>query len=211
MDHITSHKKSVYAERFREYGPTAAGVGWGADAARSYRQMLEVILPRHLGTENIPSFLDVGCGYGGLLSDAKSQGISLRYTGIDVVPEMIDHGRATHPEATFVSADFFELCGDATYDYVVCNGLLTDRFDFSERVFEDHVERVLRKAFGLAAVGAAANLMTTKVNYTEEHMFYLDPPRALQFCLSELTSKVKLDHAQPRFEYVLYLYHEQQL
>lgn len=211
MDEITARKQRVYTERFREHGATSKGVGWGEDASRSYRQMLDVVLPRDRGSHDPPSLLDVGCGYGGLFAFAKSLGLRLTYTGIDVVPEMIESGRTSHPEANFLCADFFTLEEYLKYDYIVCNGLLTDRFEASEQAFESHVKRVLRKAFALASTGVAANLMTTKVNYTEDHMFYMDPVRALDFCLQELTTKVKLDHAQARFEYVLYLYHERRL
>jgi ubiquinone/menaquinone biosynthesis C-methylase UbiE len=43
--------------------------------------------------------LDVGCGPGHLTAHLRSLGVDA--TGIDLVPEFIDHARATYPDARF--------------------------------------------------------------------------------------------------------------
>ena len=206
MDEVTAAKKRVYRERFKNYGATSQGVGWGNDAARGYRQMLDVIRPGDRRSTPPVTFLDVGCGFGGLLDFAHHEGFNLNYTGIDVISEMIEHGRLAHSGARFICGDFFSLPEVEKYDYVACNGLLTDRFEIENADFSAFVERVLRKAFALSAIGMAANFMTSKVTYREDHIFYMDPAELLSFCLDNLTRKVRLDHTYERYDYVIHAY-----
>ena len=59
--------------------------------------------------------------------------------------------------------------------------------------------------FRICNRGIAFNIMTTKVNYFSNNLYYKSPIEALSFCLNEITTKVKLDHNY-LYEYTLYLY-----
>ena len=50
--------------------------------------------------------------------------------------------------------------------------------------------------------------MTTHVNYQADNLYYRNPAELLAWCMSELTPRVRLDHAYPLWEYTLYLHRD---
>jgi hypothetical protein len=50
--------------------------------------------------------------------------------------------------------------------------------------------------------------MTSYVNYQASNLYYRNPAELLAWCMSQLTSKVRLDHAYPLYEYTVYLYRD---
>ncbi|MEX5721407.1 class I SAM-dependent methyltransferase [Geodermatophilus maliterrae] len=204
---MTRELRDHYAETFRRHGPSPLGVDWRGlpDLELRYRKMLEVI---PAGRRHRPTVLDVGCGFGGLYAYALDQGLDLRYTGIDVVPEMITHARATLPSGEFRCEDVFELPPGSRYDYVVCNGILTQKLTTSTRDMDRHAQRLIRRLHELSTVGAVFNVMTSKVDYTKDNLYHRHPAELLAWCMAEVTDRVRVDHAYPLYEYSVYLYRE---
>lgn len=205
MDTITQALRAHYAGTFDRHGATSRGVDWGApqDVEIRYSRMLDVI--QEDGSRPV-SLLDVGCGYGGLYQYAQSRGISLRYTGIDVADNMIAHATQAFPDARFICADVFEFEPDAPFDYVVCNGILTQKLSTSIKEMDRYCQRLIKRLFDCCGTGVAFNVMTTKVNFMAENLYYRNPVELLAYCMSEVTDKVRLDHAYPLYEYTMYLY-----
>jgi hypothetical protein len=46
------------------------------------------------------------------------------------------------------------------------------------------------------------------VDYTKENLYHRDPAELFAWCLAEITSMVRVDHAYPLFEYCVYLYRD---
>lgn len=212
MDAITSALKNHYASVFAEHGATARGVDWGAeeDVSLRYDKMLAVLDGDHtaLGEseKRAVSMLDVGCGYGGLYKHAENRGTTLDYTGIDVVPEMIAHACATHSSATFECRDVFDVPLTRTFDYVVCNGILTQKLKASIREMDEYAQSLITRLYSLCRRGAAFNVMTSKVNFTAPNLYYRSPVEMLAFCMSDLTDKIRLDHSYRLYDYTVYLF-----
>jgi SAM-dependent methyltransferase len=197
-----------YTAKVNEHGPTAAGVDWRVDANAeiAYDKMLAVIREEDRGRR--PSVLDAGCGYGGLLGHARRHGLDLDYTGVDITPEMIAHGRRLYPEARFEAGDLLEWPEAPRFDYVVCSGILTLKLAASILDMNAYFGRIVRRMFALADKGIAFNCMSNRVNYMEDKLYYRSPVEVLAFCLSELSTKVRLDHAYERFEFTTYVYRD---
>jgi SAM-dependent methyltransferase len=64
------------------------------------------MIERHLSIRS-GTVLDVGCGPGHLTAHLRSLGVDA--TGIDLVPEFVDHARAAHPESRFEQGSMLEL------------------------------------------------------------------------------------------------------
>lgn len=94
------------------------------------------------------------------------------------------------------------------FDYVVCNGILTQKLDSSIFEMDKYAKKIVKKMYELCEIGIAFNLMTTHVNYFASNLFYRNPIELLAWCMTEITPKVRLDHAYPLFEYTIYLYRE---
>ena len=206
MDSISKALEAHYTAKFLEHGATPAGVDWGRseDVQLRYDKMLEVAQGRpSTGAE---TWLDVGCGYGGLLEHARTRERSLRYTGIDVSAPMIESARRQFPGAQFFHVDALEFRPETTFDYVVCSGILTQKLTASSRDMDVFAQQLIRTMFGLCTVGIAFNVMSTKVNFTVPNLYYKSPLELLGFCIETVTPRVRLDHAYPLYEYTLFLY-----
>ena len=199
-----------YAATFAAHGPTAKGVDWGpaADVRLRYEKMLSVIEP-HIAAERTVSLLDVGCGYGGLLEHAESRGLKLDYTGIDMAGNMIEHARGAFPQAQFWHGDVLALAHPRQFDYVICNGILTQKLLASILAMNAFAQQLMRKLFDLSCRGVAFNIMSNQVNFMADNLYYRSPVEVLSFALSELTRKVRIDHAYRLYEYTVYLYREE--
>jgi 2-polyprenyl-3-methyl-5-hydroxy-6-metoxy-1,4-benzoquinol methylase len=208
MKEIATTLQEYYTKCFAEHGASPRGVDWHnwQSLVLHYEKMLAVIEPAAVGQR--VSLLDVGCGFGGLLDYAKSKGMTLDYSGIDIVPAMITHGQKQHPEANFSAVDIFEFEPKRVFDYVVCNGVLTEKLDVSSLEFDKFVRRMVRRMFELARQGIAFNLMTTQVNFTAPNLFYKNPLEMIAFCTAELSSKFVIDHAYPHYDYTMYVYRD---
>jgi SAM-dependent methyltransferase len=194
-----------YSQKFKEFGPTPKGVDWGEndDVLLRYEKMLNIIEP---GIKT-PSLLDVGCGFGGLYTFAKEKNIKINYAGIDISENMISYARENITDAQFFEGDVLEFTPPKPFDYVVCNGILTQKLKISIREMDDFSHLLIPKLFSLCSRGIVFNLMTTKVNYMVDNLYYRNPVEILAFCLTNITRRLRIDHSY-LYEYSVYLYRE---
>jgi 2-polyprenyl-3-methyl-5-hydroxy-6-metoxy-1,4-benzoquinol methylase len=196
MDSITQLLKDYHAKTFAEHGATAKGVDWGDEGEMlvRYEKMLAVAQKDFTVLPATVSMLDVGCGWGGLLRHARRIGVPLQYSGIDVVESMIQHGRTEFPDAEFIHGDVFEMGQDNSYDFVVCNAILTQKHSVAIPEMEQFARRLVRKMFALCRHGVAFNMMSTRVNFMVGNLFYQNPVELLSWLLTEVSPRVRLDH-----------------
>ena len=186
------------------------GVDWGQDEENlnlRYVKMLAVLQDSDL---SLPTLLDVGCGFGGLLRYAGTKGINLSYTGVDVAENMIKWAKDNFHQNQFILGDVLEIDLETQYNYVVCNGILTQKLNIPGLAMDEYAHKLIRRLYDLCLQGIAFNVMTTKVNHFANNLYYRNPAELLSWCMSEITRHVKIDHAYPLFEYTIYLYREPQ-
>lgn len=207
MNPISEALRQHYSQRFASHGASSEGVDWGANEANvllRYEKMLGVLR----SSPPTPTLLDVGCGFGGLLSYANDRKIDLQYTGIDVAQNMIEWARANQAAGTFINGDFMDHAFEQQFDYVICNGILTQKLDTAALEMDQFAAQLIRKMFSLCKVGIAFNVMTTKVNYFSNNLYYRNPAELFSWCMSEISSHIKLDHSYPLYEYTLQIYRQ---
>lgn len=198
-----------YAQAFAEHGASSRGVDWGEDTADHDIRLDRMLAVTEMGlrSDAEQSILDVGCGYGALLERMEARGIALSYTGVDICAPMIDAARARRPDATWRVGDILASEDTAAYDFAVCNGIMTQKLTATQRDMDAFAKTLIARLFQSARVGVAFNVMTTHVNFMSDNLYYRNPAELLAWCMSELTPRVRLDHAYPLFEYTVYLYH----
>ena len=205
MNPISETLREHYSQKFAAHGASSEGVDWGPNEANvllRYQKMLDVIK----NPEPARTLLDVGCGFGGLLRYAQEKKIELQYTGIDVAQNMIEWARANQAAGTFILGDIMDHDFGTQFDYVVCNGILTQKLDTAALAMDQFAAQLIRKMFSLCRVGIVFNVMTTKVNYFSNHLYYRNPAELFSWCLSEISTHIRLDHSYPLFEYTLQIY-----
>ena len=204
MHKITEILCDHYSGRYMKYGATSQGVDWGSNPDLSkirQEKMLGVIKD-----EGRSTLLDVGCGYGHLAEVILENKLPIDYAGIDVVGSMIDYAKEHHPEFTFYQGDF--LAQDlGSYDYVVCNGILTQKLSATTLEMNVYAQELIASMFSSANKGIAFNLMNTHVNFQSENLYYRNPIELLGWCTSELTPHLIFDSSYRLwYEYTIFLY-----
>ena len=196
MDQITQYLKNYYARTFEQHGATAKGVDWGDEQELlvRYDKMLAVMQKDFMAPIEKASVLDVGCGWGGQLRRANFLNIPLQYSGIDVVNEMILHGRAEFPDSEFIHGDVFELLEVDAYDFVICNAILTQKLSITNIEMEKFSRKLILKMYDLCRHGIAFNMMSTRVNYNVANLYYQNPSEMLSWLLSDVSPRVRFDH-----------------
>lgn len=207
METVSKRLKEHYEKTFSEFGASSKGVDWGTDedVMLRYENMLSLIRKE---SEPPFSLLDVGCGYGGLLDYAVEHDIKLKYTGIDVAENMIGHAKANHETDEFFVGDVLHHPFDRRFDYVICNGILTQKLATTIKEMDRFANALIKRMFGLCEIGISFNIMSSKVNFMADNLYYRSPVEMLSFCLDNLSSKVRIDHAYPIYEYTVYVYRE---
>ena len=172
MNEITDKFRSHFRVTLQAHGPTSEGLDWGSDQAKvdlRYSKMLALLQPSQA---SVPSLLDVGCGYGGLLGYARDIGLQIDYTGINVVEEMIQCASKNNSTGSYILGDVLETPKSTKFDYVVCSGILTGRLEVSVMAMDQYAQAIIRRMYDLCTVGVAFNVMSTKVNFYSNKLYY---------------------------------------
>lgn len=202
---VTDRMREHHTRVFETHGLTPKGVDWGereGDAILRYDNMLAVVRP-DAGRVRL---LDVGCGYGSLLDRIVARGLDIEYVGIDIVDDMIVEARKRHPSVRFECVDIFEAENLGTFDYVVCNGVLTQMLDIPIGEMDAFARSLIRRMYEHCSEGVAFNMMSNRVNFMVGNLFYKSPAEVLNWCMTEVTPNIRLDHAYPLYEFMVYLY-----
>lgn len=209
MDTISLNLKKHYLNLFEKHGASAKGVDWkNKDQANlRHKIMLNVIREEDLKAKKTVSVLDVGCGYGEQYIFAKKSGLKIAYTGIDIVPQMIDYAQRKIKNAHFIYADIFTFSPKKLFDYVICNGILTQKLTSTDSQMDKFAKKLILKMFELARKGIVFNTMTTYVDFKTKGNYYVNPNKMISNALN-LTRFVKVDHSYPLWEYSVYMYKE---
>ena len=187
-----------YAEKVARHGYDHRGLGFRTRSSQEKR--FEALLA--LGDFDGRLILDVGCGFGDFLVFLRDHGIEPRYTGIDICEPMIRrcHERFEGSNARFHVADVLAWEPEEQPDFVVASGI----FGLDARDARARIRPTLRRMFGWARSGMAANFLSQRSVEPAEARVYVDPAEALEMALA-LTPAVRLDHSYLPNDFTIHL------
>lgn len=193
QEQISAHYRALVAA----HGGAPAGTQMSAEGQRfRFEKLLQIA---DLGGASV---LDLGCGTGAFYPHLVARFPSIRYTGLDVLPEMAAAARRQHPGATFVAGDVLRDGVPGPFDYV----LLSAMFNNARTDAGDFMPAILRAAFAACTRGLGFNFISTHVNHRDEEMAYHDPVEVMRFCVTELSKKVALHHHYERCDVSVFVY-----
>jgi SAM-dependent methyltransferase len=196
-----------YESCLEQHGDTHVGVDWpkAEDAATRYRVMLEVV--REPPGEAV-SLLDFGCGAAHLYGHMLATGVrGVEYAGLDLSEKFVALARRKFPSRRFYRADLLE--DDSTvprFDYVVLNGVFTERPGLAFEEMLEYFERLVKKVWAKAERGLAFNVMSTHVDWEREDLFHLPFDTLASFLTRELTRNFVFRNDYGLYEYAAYVY-----
>lgn len=188
-----------YAETVARHGFDHRGLGFRTRSSQELRFGALLALGDFAGR----SVLDVGCGFGDFLAYLRDRGIEPReYAGIDICEPMVRRCRERFdsPRARFEVADVLEWEPREAPDLVVASGI----FGLDARGARARIRPTLRRMFGWARAGMAANFLSQRSLEPAEARVYVDPAEALETAFA-LTPSVRLDHSYLPNDFTIFL------
>ena len=200
---IVSHYESC----LEKHGDNHLGVDWPKkeDVDKRYRVMLEVIRPDMSAKITL---LDFGCGASHLYEHILRHKLdNIEYSGLDLSEKFISLSRSKFPSVSYYCLDILDdQVGLPDFDYIVLNGVFTEKRDLSFDEMFAYFKCVVSRVFRKARIGIAFNVMSSHVDWEREDLFHLPLDTLAAFLTKELTRNLIIRNDYGLYEYTTYVY-----
>ncbi|OGQ08984.1 MAG: hypothetical protein A3G32_09070 [Deltaproteobacteria bacterium RIFCSPLOWO2_12_FULL_40_28] len=186
-----SIQKSLYKNRFQDFGPTHQALHWSSVEAQEQRFH---VFHEGLIWKGKSKVLDVGCGLGDYYGYLLRKKVQLDYLGIDIVEEFINHNKKKYPRARFECQDLLSNPLTEHFDYIFCCGL----FAFGNPHF---FKEMITTLFALANKTLVFNIFLVPI----QDFFFLPPKEALHFCESLGAAHVRMVDGYAEGDYTVFI------
>jgi SAM-dependent methyltransferase len=201
----STETRNRYRTRWLQYGYDPRTLGWNKDCQWvRFEAAFE-----SFQNSSFKSVLDIGCGFGDLLTYLRQRGWTGRYLGVDLVQELIDEASRLHasdPAAEFVCADIAEFTADLPYDVAVAIGVFNHRLEQGNTEF---IERTVNKMWSGAVHAVVCDFLSLSSDpeRRQPNLFYADP-RAIYEMAARYSRRVMIHHAYMPFEFQLKIWRD---
>lgn len=200
-----------YEECLARHGDTHRGVDWpnAEDALKRYRVMLDLIAPLRDGER--ASLLDFGCGASHLYENMRTRGLSgIDYAGLDLSEAFVELSKEKFPENAYYCLDMLDPDAPPlpTFDYIVMNGVFTEKRDMSFDAMLSYWKRLVKRVFDHAKCGIAFNVMSKQVDWERDDLFHLPLDTLADFIARKMTRNFVVRNDYGLYEYTVYVYKE---
>jgi SAM-dependent methyltransferase len=195
QDSIINYHNKLY-DKFGD-SPASLGLPKG-------RQNLRFSVFSEIGDLNNSKILDVGCGFGHLVSFLESKKIKFDYTGVDINPEFIKIARGKHPGHKFLVKDIEKDKFSEHFDWVFAIGTNAVAGSY------DYVNSLLKETLRICEKGVAMDFMSTYVDFRRPGTWHASPERIFKIAKG-LSRRVVMRHDYLPFEFCAYIYKNDKL
>jgi SAM-dependent methyltransferase len=198
-----------YENCLEEHGDSHLGVDWltHEGAVRRYDVLIEFITQKK---DSPVKVLDFGCGFSGLWERIIELGVDveIEYTGIDINQKYVDLSREKFPKNNYICVDILsDDAGDiGKYDYVLLNGLFTQKMSLTNNEMASFFGDILVKLFSKTKVGLMFNCMSPIVDYKKDGAFHLEFDSLSKFLAEKMSRKFVIRHDVFPYEYFCGVY-----
>ncbi len=202
MAKLTPEAKQILVDNYRnllfEHG-TGPQVAHYTTVESQFMRFEELV---KIGDLSGAKVLEVGCGIGDFYGFLNSKFSDLQYTGIDIVPEIIDVAKKRFPEISFECRDVLAEPLTEDYDYVLISGV----FNNAIPQHTEFLQALTEESFKHCKIALGFNFISTYVNFSESAFAYHNPMEVLQYCIDNLSKKVSLFHHYKRTDVCVFVY-----
>lgn len=189
-----------YTARYREHGYSPKALGWD----KGKQDLRFDVLTSAIDLRGL-SILDIGCGFGDVNGTLERKlGTSYTYTGVDLVPDLLEEARARWhaPHREFLEGDVLTLDPARRFDYALASGVFNHRFESTSN--ERFIRETMHRAFEICRVGLAFDFLSDKVDHRLAHTHHSAPEAVLAEAYT-LTRNVILRNDYMPFEFSIFL------
>jgi SAM-dependent methyltransferase len=194
-----------YRRRWKEFGYDSRTLGWNKDCQWvRFEAALEGLWP-----EDIESVLDVGCGFGDLLGFLRERGWRGRYTGVDIVGDLLAAARQVYAEdsaAQFLEGEVGEFGPEVKSSLVVALGVFNHRVEQGNSPFVHETFEAMWRASDRVVV---CDFLSTSSDpwFRRERLYYADPAELYRLG-AQYSKRVMIHHGYMPFEFQLKVWHD---
>ena len=200
---IKKVSEEYYNEKLLKYGDSPQGVNWSTSAS----QELRFKLISEIDNLNGKRIHDVGCGLAHFAEYLEKKEIRCHYVGSDISSLMIENARLKMPEIDLHIADILDTEKQwMRADYLTASGLFYVRSSIGKSDWWDFIRDMLSRMFELSSRGISFNMLSSYVDYEDDHLFYQSPSATMDFCVKNLNRRITIRHDYPLWEYTVYVY-----
>jgi len=201
---IAEHYEKVFAE----FGDTYRGADWpnATDALKRYEVMLGIIPKEKVGQST--TLLDFGCGSAQLMDYLGSTNRHwVQYSGMDLSESCIKAANDKYPNCQFYCNNVLtDEMSVPSFDYVVLNGVLTEKLSLSQEEMLKFAEKLLSKVFEMSTKGMAFNVMSKVVDWERSDLFHLSMDQMAEIVGRRLSRHFVVRHDYGLYEYTVYVF-----
>jgi SAM-dependent methyltransferase len=195
-----SDVSNLYSDNIVKHGISSQAVGWrDADSHRLRFEKLAAVLDRD-GDPVVVN--DLGCGYGAFYDYLSERQFKIeKFRGYEISEPMLQQARerVARPGVELLRGSSIEQ----EADYSFACGIFNVRFGRSEQGWHDYILATLDNLNAFSRKGFAFNLLTSYVDWKEEHLHYADPLFFFDHCKRKYSRHVALLHDYPLWEWTI--------
>lgn len=196
-----------YEDCLEKHGDTSLGVDWPDDSnviERRYKVMLDII---GIGGHKV-TLLDFGCGLCHLFEYMNKNDYYdfVKYSGLDISTKFIEVSNKKFPHVDFYQQDILINNDIPIFDYIIMNGVFTEKRDLSFHEMFEYFKTLLTKVFKKSKTGVSFNVMSKNVDWERDDLFHLPLDLLTSFLTKELSRNFVIRNDYGLYEYTVYLY-----
>ena len=119
--------------------------------------------------------MDFGCGLAHLYEHIRLRpklSAQVIYTGSDISSKFVEACRLKYPNLKFTYFDVLQSDIPETVDYIVMNGVVTEKRNLSFDYMFSFMCKVLERTFKFVERGIAFNIMSSAVDYERDDLLH---------------------------------------
>lgn len=203
-DSIVKKQQQVYTKQFLKHGDSPEGTFNQNDVIQTLR--FDRLIREFNFDGTTAELHDVGCGICDLYEYLKSRKVEVKYSGTDVVPEMKALAIKKYPTMEFHVQDIINTEIKKQYDYVTLAGVFNLPGDVNREDWAKFCIEMILKMFEMCKKAISFNFLSTKADFYHPDMYYASPSQIFDFCTSNLSRHVVVDHSYPLHEFTVTVY-----
>ena len=202
LDAVYERVRAYYTAKLARHGASPRGVDWSCTATQWLRfvQLLKIC------SFDAPfSLIDLGCGYGALVSFLAERfpRASVDYLGVDLSPAMVRRARRRNRGNPAIRFRTGWSCPQQA-DYIVASGIMNLKLGCSIALWESLVRATLVDMRRMSRRGFAVNFLAASPLSVPPEMLYCPRPGIWsRFCEEELGCAVEVRDGYGIREYTL--------
>jgi SAM-dependent methyltransferase len=196
-----------YDECFQKFGDSHLGVDWPnfIDTQKRHKIMFDIMKDDEKIQNS--SLLDFGCGLGHFYEWMKmNKEIHPVYFGLDINKSFYDFCSQKFSNIEFLNKDILYDDNIPEFDYIICNGVFTEKRELSYDEMFNFMTKCLCKLWNKTKKGIAFNVMSKFVDWERDDLFHMSLDELGWFLKNNLSKEFVIRNDYGLYEYTIYVY-----